>query len=250
MKVIGIYIVVWISATCLASGSDTLDLILKTEKSIPQPERHSESIVEMPAYNLAKIDSFDKIQKNFSENWRNDLKDLETVAPSENAKVIFLKAAEILPRKQYIEFLMESCELVDRKVLSKQQLKWALFPSDERLSGLWTDKAPSESLKELSIRLKQVYLDEPELLQFFDNVLSGAAAQGAKKYREDYYGPPREPLRPNYSSNRNNPENKKSLRMSLWRTKAPMLLIVVTVIIFFVILGRILFSFLKRKNLR
>lgn len=59
------------------------------------------------------------------------------IATNETQKAICFKAAQILPREEYIAFVTAASEHVASGSISKQQFKWALFPSETHLRNKW-----------------------------------------------------------------------------------------------------------------
>lgn len=157
--------------------SETAILLNKIEAAFPEDYRNAVSIVERRSSAMAqKIESFDLLQKNFEKAWTEDLRSIDTVAPSDNTKAIFFKAAQILPRKDYINFLMTTCQLVQNGKISKQQLKWGLFPSEKHLREMWIENPPSVPLKDLAHQASLIFADDEGMKDFLDKVVSGQVA--------------------------------------------------------------------------
>lgn len=156
------------------AGSDTFELLSKTENAFPEHSRYLGAIAERRSSSMAKkIESFDLLQKNFKKTWKEDLNSIETVAPSDNTKAIFFKAAQILSREDYRNFLMATCPLVESGKISKQQLKWGLFPAEKHLREMWIENPPSSSLKDLACQASLIFADDEGMKVFLDRVFSG-----------------------------------------------------------------------------
>lgn len=159
--------------------SETTTLLNEIEAAFPEDYRNAVSIVERRSSAMAqKIESFGLLQKNFEKAWTEDLRSIDTVAPSDNTKAIFFKAAQILPRKDYIDFLMITCQLVEDGEVSKQQLKWGLFPSEKHLREMWIENPPSVPLKDLAHQAGLIFADDGGMKDFLDKVVSGQVAIG------------------------------------------------------------------------
>jgi hypothetical protein len=156
--------------------ANTSELLRNTEKALSERARYAESIIEKRTSSLAKIASFAQLQKEIGTTWRHDLPLISKVASSDNAQALYFKAAQVLPREEYIQFMMLASEQVAGNGISKQQFKWGVFPSEKHLREMWTDSTSSESLKILAQRAKQLLDDDPSTLQFFDNVIVGRVA--------------------------------------------------------------------------
>ena len=169
--------IVLIVASLVCVGSDTFELLSKTENALPERARHLDAIAERRASSMAKkIESFNLLQQNFKKTWAVDLNSIETVAPSDNTKAIFFKAAQILSREDYIDFLMVTCRFVEGGKISKQQLKWGLFPAEKHLREMWIENPPSLSLKELAHRAGLILANDDGMKRFLDGVISGEVA--------------------------------------------------------------------------
>lgn len=173
-------IIKFIVSSSVCVGSDTFELLSKTENALPERARYLGAIAERRSSSMArKIESFDLLQQNFNKTWVEDLRSIETVAPSDNAKAIFFKAAQILSRKDYIDFLMMTCRLVENGKISKQQLKWGLFPAEKHLREMWIENPPSGSLKNLASEASLIFADDKGMRDFLDKVVSGQVAIGS-----------------------------------------------------------------------
>lgn len=170
-------IIKFIVSSSVCVGSDTFELLSKTENALPERARYLGAIAERRSSSMArKIESFDLLQQNFKKTWVEDLRSIDTVAPSDNTKAIFFKAAQILPRKDYIDFLMMTCQFVENGKISKQQLKWGLFPAEKHLREMWIENPPSAPLKDLAHQASLIFADDKNMKGFLDKVVSGQVA--------------------------------------------------------------------------
>ena len=172
---------------------------------------------------------------------------IEKIAPSDNAKAIFFKAAQILPRKDYIDFLGVSCDLAKEGKLSKQQLKWALFPSEKHLREMWGVPEPSRELRVVAERGKIVFSDDPRMLEFFDGVISGKVAASAKKFHERYDGPSPE-KRPVRRTSQGHREADDVLPASNNQKRGTPIMWVMVAVVCVIGLISILLRFVKRRE--
>lgn len=163
-----------IVTSLVSAGSDTFELLSKTENALPERVRYLGAIAERRASSMAqKIESFDLLQQGFKKTWAEDLNSIETVAPSDNTKAIFFKAAQILSQEDYRNFLMATCPLVESGKISKEQLKWGLFPGEKHLREMWIENPPSSSLKDLAYQASLIFADDEGMKVFLDRVFSG-----------------------------------------------------------------------------
>jgi hypothetical protein len=153
---------------------------------------------------LRKIDSFSNLQARFKRDWREDLQNIETIAPTDTEKTIYFKAAQVVSRKEYSEFLLAAADLAVEGEISQRQLEWALRPSTEHLRGFWSEEMPDPVQLDIISRCRIVFADKPDILKFFDGVVSGEVLAEAKKFRERYYGSPAVQQPPGRST----PDNK------------------------------------------
>lgn len=114
---------------------------------------------------------------------------ISEIAESANSKALYFKAAQTLPREDYLRFMLMAADQVGPNGISKQQFKWGLFPSAKHLREMWLEDPPGELLKDLARRASREFADDPKLLEFFDGLESGEVLAEAKKFKERYYGP-------------------------------------------------------------
>ncbi len=160
------------------------ETLAKTESAIPENYRDSASIVEMRS-SLEKVESFTQLQSILNTSWRTNLPQINEFAANDTQKALYFKAAQILPREEYIAFMTAASDQAASGAISKQQFKWALFPSQKNLREMWTEDPPSESLQQLARKAKIILGDDAGQFKFFDHVLSGKVASDNR--------PPEEP---------------------------------------------------------
>jgi len=151
------------------------DMLTKTESRIPENYRDPLSIVEMRS-SLDKVESFVQMQGILKSSWKTSLPLINELAANDTQKALYFKAAQILPREEYIAFVTAASEQAATGTISKQQFKWALFPGQKHLREMWTEDPPDESLQQLARRAKEVLGDDAGPSNFFDHVLSGKVA--------------------------------------------------------------------------
>lgn len=157
------------------------DALAKTERSIPENYRDPLSVVEKRLSSWEKVEAFTEIQSALENSWRTNLPKINEFATNDTQKALFFKAAQILPRKEYIEFMIAASDQVASEAVSKQQFKWALFPGQKHLREMWTEAPPSESLKQLARKAKMIFSEDTSQANFFDHVLSGKVAADNRK---------------------------------------------------------------------
>lgn len=183
-----LYIFVLVSLLRLSAMAQDSNMIretlAKTERAIPENYRDSASIVEMRS-SLEKVESFTQLQSILKTSWRTNLPQINEFAANDTQKALYFKAAQILPREEYIAFMTAASDQATSGSISKQQFKWALFPSQKNLREMWTEDPPSESLQQLARKAKIILGDDAGQFKFFDHVLSGKVASDNR--------PPEEP---------------------------------------------------------
>lgn len=245
MKLLAISCVISFIGNFAYGEPATTELLKRTEDALSERSRNPVAIVEKRDDTLVKIEGFDLLQSHFRENWRHDLNSLDTVAPTDTAKAIFFKAAQILPAKEYSDFLLVSSDLAVRGKLSKQQFGWAVTPSTKHLRGMW-QAAPSQTLRDVAEQARIVFAGEPQMA-FFDGVLSGKAVADAKQFREHYYGPSPAPRPARRSSRESNQPDTESIEPAPRKWAMPLVWITMGVA-GAAILGRVLFRFRSTRK--
>lgn len=148
-------------------------LLIEVEKSIPKEWRYPEAIVEMRDFSLRNINSFGQLQDIISNTWGIAVLSIEEIAPNDNEKVIFFKAAEVLPRAEYIQLLKKAADKVDQQTISLQQFKWAIFPSSKHLRDMWEENCIDPEIRLLAEHSKSIFTNDKSMLLFFGNIVSG-----------------------------------------------------------------------------
>lgn len=153
------------------------EMLAKIESTISENYRDPVSVAEKrPSSWAKKVEAFAQLQTVLKTSWRTSLSQINEIATNETQKAICFKAAQILPREEYIAFVTAASEHVASGSISKQQFKWALFPSETHLREMWTEDPPSESLQQLAQQAKIVLSEDTKQSKFFDHVLSGKVA--------------------------------------------------------------------------
>jgi hypothetical protein len=153
------------------------EMLPKIESTISENYRDPVSVAEKrPSSWAKKVEAFAQLQTVLKTSWRTSLSQINEIATNETQKAIFFKAAQILPREEYIAFVTAASEQVASGSISKQLFKWALFPSEIHLREMWTEAPPSESIKQLARQAKMVLSEDTNQSNFFDHVLSGKVA--------------------------------------------------------------------------
>lgn len=178
-------ILVLFTLTCHLASAATVDqtaraaeLIRTTKDAISEKYRDPALIVEMRS-SLKKIEAFGALQTAFSTSWKETLSAIGTVAPDDPSIAIYFKAAEVLPKREYVGFMLAAADGVTSGKISVQQFKWGLFPSEKHLRDMWNEDGLPPAIFDLARKAKTLLADEPETVQFFEGFLAGKVADGA-----------------------------------------------------------------------
>ncbi len=158
-------------------------LLMQVEKSIPENYRYPDSIIEGGKWR--KSSEFSQLKTLVQESWAELLSDLATVAPSETDKTILFVAFQSLPSGSYLRFLDKATVLAQTNVISRQLLKWALFPGDKNVRGVIDYNYESPVVQSILQKAKVLYADDPSMVQYCDAALSGQAKKSAETYLND-----------------------------------------------------------------
>jgi hypothetical protein len=162
-------------ATFLANAQDVLPSLLdNTIQQLPERARNLESIVEMRSTSLSRIDSFSKLEKVVASSWKQDLPNISVFAENEAGKTLYFKAAQALPRHDYIQFMTTATLLAADHSISVQQFKWGLFPGAKHLREMWIENPADEALIELARQARPLFTDDEATKSFCDKVISGS----------------------------------------------------------------------------
>lgn len=165
-----------LSLSVMAQDVDMIrEMLAKTESAIPDNYRDPASVVEMRS-SLVKIEAFVQLQGSLGTSWETSLPLINDIAINDTQKAIFFKAAQILSREEYIAFMTAASDQAASRAISKQQFKWALFPSQKHLREMWIEDPPSESLQQLAKNARMILGDDGSQSKFFNDVLSGKVA--------------------------------------------------------------------------
>ena len=142
--------------------------------------------VEVGPHGLQKIEAFVELQKQAGTAWPQIVANIQNVAPTEERQAIILMAFESsLTPDQYLQFVDQVTGLVGNKVVDKQFLLWALFPTDKNMRQVFAYNYDKPVVKDILSKVKALYPEKPGLSQFCDSVLSGAAKQESEAYLND-----------------------------------------------------------------
>jgi hypothetical protein len=144
-----------------------------------------DGVIEGGSHPLQKLQEFTELQSQMNSSWSQAMNVFQNVAPSDTSKAVFLLAAESsLSSENYLQFLNQTVELVQNKIIDKQFLHWAIFPADKNVRGVLVYNYTKPIVKDILQKVKVLYADDPNMLNYCNAVLSG----DAKKTSEDYYG--------------------------------------------------------------
>ena len=161
------------------------DVINETEKYLtkefvdgygPRFELYPDIIIDNNCL-LDECGAYLKLQNITKKSWKKIISDIEFVAPTENAKTIFIQSAQSLKREEYIEFLLKLADKTKQGIVSHQQFKWALFPHAKHLRNMWSDDQDYARLPELVQKVKKVFANDKNkeqakvIIKFFENIL-------------------------------------------------------------------------------
>lgn len=191
----------------LMSESITTDLLDKVLNSFEERYQNPTSIKERKSFN--DLENFQELEKHIASTWREDLTNLEEVAPDATRRALYFKAAESLPIKDYIDLAITSGQLVKAGKLDKQQFSWIVGPSEKHLRFMWYGDQYTDRINNLAITSREIFAgDGSKRDKFFEDVLSGDALEKERKFREKY-GYDDIPEEERWRFNKGHPRQKK-----------------------------------------
>jgi hypothetical protein len=139
--------------------------------------RYPDAVVEMRE--LPKSDAQSELGEMLS---LTSFDKLDLNALNETQKSILFKAAQKLHAKQYMQLLNRAYDLTKNDMISRQQYKWALFPSSKHLRNMWTEVPPSEELKGIALKAREIMGPDSDIGQFMTRVIIGEIASSSRGF--------------------------------------------------------------------
>jgi hypothetical protein len=164
-------------------------LLMQVESKIPENYRYPEAIVE--GGNWKRSAEFAQLQSAVQANWSTLASNLKAVAPSETDQTILFAAFQSIPADKYLQFLDKAVALAQSNVISKRLLKWALLPADKNVRGVLDYNYQKPVVKDILQRVKVLYADDPNMIGFCNDVLSGQSKKDDEAYFNDNPADPR-----------------------------------------------------------
>lgn len=174
----------------LNANADTnvSDLLQSNLEAFPKRYRIPAAIVEKSFSNIRDNPDYLELEKHVRKNWPDDLKNLNTIAPSEVLITLYLKAAQGMPRDEYVKFGLALVPLVEEGAVPLQQFNWFLLPNSKQLREIWVDYPLDQNRETLAKEASKIFVDDEIKRQFFEDAISGEVASRHKAFVKDYYG--------------------------------------------------------------
>ncbi len=181
------YTAIWLISCLLcfaeAENAQVQELLTSLENAMPAPSRDPISIVENN--NWTQHPDFKKLQALIASDWENHAAQISRIAPGYNAKTIYYKAAQVLDRDTYLKFILATCDRMAANELHPMQFKWVVFPQSKNLREIWHEDPPSAELKKVATRVREVTANEPSMVSFMNDVISGKVAANNRDFHPD-----------------------------------------------------------------
>jgi len=127
------------------------------QRNHPSAEYDEWNAIETRVSSFKKIKAFVEMQDIIRTSWRQLNSKINEFAPEPVDKTIFFKAAQVLPREEYIQFLIEVSYTLEQNNIALQQFKWALLSNDSpHLLNMWEEEKGTKKLHNLAYRAKTV----------------------------------------------------------------------------------------------
>jgi hypothetical protein len=167
---------------------DTTQIFESYFEDFPDSQRIPAMTVERPFFKIRENPDFLALENHVLNNWRNDLANLGEVAPSEGALTLYFKAAQVMPREEYVRFLLALVPYVVEGSVPHQQFYWCLSPTSKQLRDIWVDYPLDKDRESLAKAAVGIFTEDKSKQQFFEDVISGAVAKRHADFEKDYYG--------------------------------------------------------------
>lgn len=121
-----------------------------------------------------------ELQKALQTNWAGVLSSFRDIAPDDTSQVILLLGAQGLPAENYLQFMSGAIDLTKEGALSHRVfIDWGLRPQRPPLRHYLMNSYQDPKVRELIGKAKVFFADDPKMVFYFDNMLSG-------KMKKDY----------------------------------------------------------------
>jgi len=171
-----------------ANGDEqqTKTLVSSVVTKLPHGYDTPVAVIEGGSDWLKKFPEFVQLQAQANSTWSQTTSNFQNVAPTDTTKAIVLEAFESsLNTDNYLQFLDQAAGLAQQGQINKTLLMWSLTPSDKNVRGILEYNFDKPIVKDILQKAKVVYANDPNMLKYCDDILSGAAKKGAETYFND-----------------------------------------------------------------
>jgi hypothetical protein len=147
--------------------------------------------IESGVRGLSKIPEFVELQQITVTASPQIISNIQSVAPSRMSKTILFVALQALPPEEYLQFLDQAVGLTEKKTVDRQLLKWSLFAADRNVRGVLDYYYDKQVTKDILRRVKALYSDDPNMVKYCDQALSGEGMKASEAYLNDNPSEPR-----------------------------------------------------------
>lgn len=163
-----------ISVWCVHAAGDTARvtaLLEALEKTVPEDYRDPGALVEKDDW--SKEPDFRELQALIARDWATHVPAISTLAPSNNAKTIYFKAAQVLNQKQYLKLLVATADHAEAGEIHPMQFRWIVSPYEKHLRKMWEEDPPSEELKIAAARVREVVGADSNMGKLMTRIIAG-----------------------------------------------------------------------------
>lgn len=147
---------------CLCLSEEVTGALARVEDTVDPRYRYPEAILET---RFGENSGFKELEVLVQNTWEVDLDRLAEIAPTESAKVIYLRAAQSLSISDYTLFLRRLVPLVKDGQLKREHFRWALVPNAPHLRRFWYESRDNPEFRAMSNEAQGLFLDKPEYLE-------------------------------------------------------------------------------------
>lgn len=137
------------------------------------------SVVVDNSAGMKKYKEFGRLRELVQNDWKTVVTEVIATDPDSVTRALLLVSAHALPPDSYRDFLDRMIDLAETGKIEKREMKWAIFPRNPTLAGVWSESWNDGQTRRAVGRVRKLFSDDPNMTSYCARLLSGELQQEA-----------------------------------------------------------------------
>ncbi len=125
---------------------------------------------------------FRVLQEALKTDWSVAVSNLDVIAKDDLAKTIVLCSAWYISEDDFALLLGEMASRVEKGDLNRDIFRWCQWPFESSLDGYLLRNYANPDVRNIIIRSRTIFKDQPDSVATYDRILSGEALRELKRF--------------------------------------------------------------------